>query len=268
MSDARHVGALAVESHGPTIPPWDRAPRGSRTAFTTARHKLVVRDTVTAVVPDLVISNGGALARYHEQVLYRRVLDAQAVNSLLVHCIHLGRTSVASDSGYWTNAEQLAPLWTDFDWVIRTDFAKSFAHEAYHVGVTVSDMPKKEALIRTFSYLRAQAFANEDLCAFYHPEATKEQALVAAAAALGISLAEVAAFGDDANDIAMLSACGHGVAVANAIDAAKAAADDVCDDCDEDGVARWIEKHALDGYHISRAVLDSDTKTRSRVGNV
>ena len=41
----------------------------------------------------------------------------------------------------------------------------------------------------------------------------------------------------------MLRNCGVGVAVANAIDEAKAAADAVCGSNDEDGVARWLEAH-------------------------
>jgi ribosomal protein S18 acetylase RimI-like enzyme len=41
----------------------------------------------------------------------------------------------------------------------------------------------------------------------------------------------------------MLRECGVGVAVANAIDEAKAAADYICDDCDNDGMAKWLEEN-------------------------
>jgi len=43
----------------------------------------------------------------------------------------------------------------------------------------------------------------------------------------------------------MLGNCRTGVAVDNAIDEAKAAADFVCDSNDNDGVARWIEQNVL-----------------------
>jgi hydroxymethylpyrimidine pyrophosphatase-like HAD family hydrolase len=46
---------------------------------------------------------------------------------------------------------------------------------------------------------------------------------------------EVAAFGDDHNAIEMLRNCGIGVAVENAIDKAKAAADYLCDTNDNYG---------------------------------
>jgi hydroxymethylpyrimidine pyrophosphatase-like HAD family hydrolase len=51
---------------------------------------------------------------------------------------------------------------------------------------------------------------------------------------------EIAAFGDDINDMEMLQNCGVGVAMANGLDRVKAAADWVCDTNDQDGVAKWL----------------------------
>ena len=73
--------------------------------------------------------------------------------------------------------------------------------------------------------------------------ATKRKAIEATAAYFGIFLSDVAAFGDDHNDIEMLRVCG--VAVANAVDEAKAAADFCCGANDSDGVAKWIEERVL-----------------------
>jgi len=42
----------------------------------------------------------------------------------------------------------------------------------------------------------------------------------------------------------MLRSCGTGVAVANAIPAAKEAAGFICARSDEDGVAKWLASHA------------------------
>jgi hydroxymethylpyrimidine pyrophosphatase-like HAD family hydrolase len=52
-------------------------------------------------------------------------------------------------------------------------------------------------------------------------------------------------FGDDYSDIELLSNCAHSVAVANAIDEAKSAAVYICGDCDDDGVAKWLEENAV-----------------------
>jgi len=61
--------------------------------------------------------------------------------------------------------------------------------------------------------------------------------------ALGISPAEVIAFGDAENDIPMLQAAGVGVAMGNAADAVKAAADHVTLSNNDDGIAFALEKY-------------------------
>ncbi len=61
----------------------------------------------------------------------------------------------------------------------------------------------------------------------------------------GISPDECMSFGDSENDIEMLQASGIGVAMGNATEEAKAAADYVTDDCDDDGIL-----HALEHFGI------------------
>ena len=50
-------------------------------------------------------------------------------------------------------------------------------------------------------------------------------------------------FGDNYNDLTMFKYCDVRVAVQNALDEIKAAADSICESHDEDGVVKWIENH-------------------------
>ncbi len=59
------------------------------------------------------------------------------------------------------------------------------------------------------------------------------------------SMQEVIAFGDNFNDVDLLKAVGKGIAVANAKDEVKAAADEITDLAKDDGVAQSIEKYFL-----------------------
>src|SRR5699024_11670865 len=59
----------------------------------------------------------------------------------------------------------------------------------------------------------------------------------------GLSPVQAMAFGDGNNDIEMLQAVGTGVAMGNASDTLKAAADDVCGDVAEDGVWAYCRAH-------------------------
>ncbi len=63
---------------------------------------------------------------------------------------------------------------------------------------------------------------------------------------IGMPIARSIAIGDEGNDVEMLRAAGLGVAMGNAIDAAKAVADVTVADCDHDGVAEAIERFLME----------------------
>ena len=62
---------------------------------------------------------------------------------------------------------------------------------------------------------------------------------------LGLEASQVLAMGDGGSDLPLLQAAGIGVAMANATEGVKAAADFVTTSCDEDGVAVALEKFVL-----------------------
>lgn len=80
---------------------------------------------------------------------------------------------------------------------------------------------------------------------FMNPAVDKGKSLVTLAAHLGISMEQVIAVGDSYNDISMIEAAGLGVAMGNAVEAVKQAADYETDDNEHDGVARVVEKFFL-----------------------
>ena len=73
-------------------------------------------------------------------------------------------------------------------------------------------------------------------------EANKGTALKKLAAYLGLPREETMAFGDDLNDVTMLREAGIGVAMGNASDTVKKAADHVTADCDHAGVAKALDR--------------------------
>ena len=87
--------------------------------------------------------------------------------------------------------------------------------------------------------------AVDGLAMIMNKDATKSKAVAALAAHWGITKSEIAAFGDDLNDIDLLNHVGISVAMANALNDVKAAADHLCDTNDNDGVAKWLEENLL-----------------------
>lgn len=74
------------------------------------------------------------------------------------------------------------------------------------------------------------------------PDVNKATTLAGFAAELGISAHEVVAFGDMPNDLEMIDWAGTGYAVASGHPTLLAAADATAGACDDDGVAREIER--------------------------
>jgi len=74
---------------------------------------------------------------------------------------------------------------------------------------------------------------------------SKGNAVMHLAKSMGIKQEEVICFGDNENDISMLSYAGLGVAMGNAEELVKRSADHVTTSNDEDGVAEVIEKYIL-----------------------
>lgn len=88
------------------------------------------------------------------------------------------------------------------------------------------------------------------MCEIAPAGVTKWSGIVQLAAQWGIEPEQICAVGDDVNDIPMIEAAGLGVAMGNAVEEVKAAADLVAPTHDEEGlveVARWLleESQAL-----------------------
>lgn len=80
---------------------------------------------------------------------------------------------------------------------------------------------------------------------FMNPGVDKGKSLGVLAGKLGVPMAQVIAVGDSYNDLTMLDAAGLGVAMGNAVEAVKQAADYQTDDNEHDGVARVVERFFL-----------------------
>lgn len=80
---------------------------------------------------------------------------------------------------------------------------------------------------------------------FMNPNVDKGKSLCVLAQKLGVSMEQVIAVGDSYNDLTMLNAAGLGVAMGNAVEAVKQAADYETDDNEHDGVARVVERFFL-----------------------
>ena len=192
------------------------------------------------------ISMNGAVVMIDDTVIYSRLIPYQTARPLLIACDEHGMKITSENDTHYSNfvVSDIWPPITNFELV---DFARheKDAEKIYTPNPTPDDRLFIEQILPDDLYFVVTADGTGYLGMIMHKEATKAKAVAALAQYWGISQSETAAFGDDYNDIEMLRDCGIGVAVANAIDEVKAAADYICDSNENDGVAKWLEERIL-----------------------
>ena len=214
-------------------------------AFATARDFRFVTEHITplfGVIPDILIANNGALARYNGNDIYKKLIPAETVNALLsrfklVRCI-------STETAYFLSGEYSNDHWSigKRDTII-TDFTDGVNDDALYLDgntdVSLTDITDG------FSEVRPVIYSDVGFVTVVHREATKLNALIAVENALNITKNKIISFGDDYSDIDLLKYCTHSVAVANAINEVKAVTCHICGDCDDDGVAKWLDENVL-----------------------
>ena len=122
-------------------------------------------------------------------------------------------------------------------------FIRAHAFELENLDVIVADHNEKALLWRKLAALREDLLVTSSvhqLLEIAHRDAGKKNGLSIVLERLGLRSDQTAAFGDADNDVDMLQWVGCGVAMANAPEEVRKAADCVTDSNDEDGVARML----------------------------
>jgi len=178
------------------------------------------------------------------------LLDAMADEAVDYECMHLGHAYVSQslydrllkihgDTGvghYFLSTR--TPL-ADLDGFMRAHAAEL---DAVDVRLPLGERERIRAKIEAACppiYITGSDAGRLEIS---NPISGKHRALERLCAHIGITPAQVVAFGDNDNDAEMLRAAGLGVAVGNATDVCRAAADRVTASCDEDGVAVMLEE--------------------------
>jgi len=136
-----------------------------------------------------------------------------------------------------------------------TDFTKLWSQEKIiKIGLVATSAQEGEK-VRNFCLhfndschfhrVRTPSFSGVDFTNVVAPGVSKGKALEVLAPYLGIPLSKVIAIGDGTNDISLLSAAGLAIAMDNAPDEVKLAADHITLAVDHSGIAAAINKFLL-----------------------
>ena len=198
--------------------------------------------------PDILISSGGALVKYGAAYIYQAEFSAAETKAMIalarVVCGEACEITIDTIAAHYWNYKA-DPKKTDQNWgdSIYTDFA-DFSEPSLKMCVEIFEEAKAAELADKLPDCDHVRFSDGYWYKFTKKNATKENAILRVAQACGFDTGSIIAFGDDYADIGMLKLCGTGVAMGNAIEAVKAAADVVIGSNDEEGIADFIERNS------------------------
>jgi len=223
--------------------------RGMLIGVSTSRGEKNCMDFLPKLTPDIVIASGGALVKYRGEAVYMSAFSPAEAAAMIRTAREICGGAVeitidTPDAHYWNYT--VDPLSWDKTWggSIYTDYSEIPAHPL-KICVQVFDAGTAARLKAAFPDCDCARFTGSDWYKFTKKSATKENAVSHLCGALGITPAEIIAFGDDFADIGMLALCGTGVAMGNAIPEVKAAADVIIGGNDEDGIAAYLTQTVL-----------------------
>ncbi len=217
--------------------------KGVIITFATARSTQAAARFLDQFTPDIFIGYGGAIAFAGEEIISRFDIPAdissQLINECLqeseISCIHAINESVA-----YTN--RIDSSNTDSSHYSYFDFSLDSNISYLKISLVTTDPHIVESIALNYPMLDMLRYTGENLYKFANRNAVKWNAVKAVAKHYNIDTDMVVAFGDDKNDLEMIKNCGFGVAVENAIEEVKSAAKYICDNNDNDGVAKWLDE--------------------------
>ena len=147
------------------------------------------------------------------------------------------QVSVEAESGIWSNTEH--PLWKPK----VTDRIRELPlrEPVYKILASHPEIPADRIEVRPGDDVYCTV-ADRKLVQVMSREATKWNGVLQMLRHDGIGAEEAVFFGDDNDDAEPIRRCGLGVAVGNALECVKAAADDIALSNDEDGVAVYLDR--------------------------
>ena len=215
--------------------------KGIKIVFATARLLSMITDFAEIIEIDGLVATNGAFIYAGDTLVYESLIPVDISKKLL---LELGtnpqvyKISARKHDMYYTNVPR-----DNTDCVF--DFTTELCEEISHLSFRTADIALAAEITKKYSNLEIHHVSGEELYDVEAKGCTKANAIKQLCKLFSISQDEVAAFGDDYNDIEMLEYCGMGIAVANAIDEVKAVADFICGTNENDGVAKWIEENIL-----------------------
>ena len=222
--------------------------KGDKVFICTGRSHAYVRANFSRYADGFICSNG-RFAICKDQILYDHPLTSEQIKDIIsrLEKTGCGYAFFGTEKGFYggdpQGFEPIAASW-DPGFVIRG--VDPDAMHVYNFDVYFNSIEQRRQI----------EAVTADICLLNphgpHPSADvtvlgidKGTALLAVAEKLGVAIEDTYAFGDGVNDLCMIEAAGHGIAMGNAVSQLKEKAEFVTADILSDGVAKGLAHYHL-----------------------
>lgn len=204
----------------------------------TARPERAIISYCDMIGFDAVTTLNGARTIVSQCVIECPIRPSSAQSILNQLCHMKGAIiSVEASGGIYANKE--IPLWNP---IVSNQIQEISKEETiYKILVSHPAIPAEQIAFKMPEDTYCTV-ADQKLLQVMSRSASKWKGIQSMLAAFQISAEKAIYFGDDNDDIEAIRNCGCGVAVLNALDEIKKAADYITESNDEDGVARFLER--------------------------
>jgi len=233
--------------------------KGIRTAIASGRMSHLIPDELRALGFDYyILSNGAYVTDGKGTVLCQESIDPVLVERLIQEMCRRGlgldvryvggmvpgnpKVDVREEMAqYWASqGVKFRPPTKNFQWYVQPPVGAQPI--SFDGCIPVEQQPD---LIAMFPELDFLSVSEGPMCDINLKGISKATGIRRICGIMGISMEETIAFGDDRNDLEMIREAGTGVAMGNAIDLVKNAADYVTDSCEDLGVVKALRHFDL-----------------------
>jgi Cof subfamily protein (haloacid dehalogenase superfamily) len=209
----------------------------------TARPIRTAHEFIDIIKPDGAIFHNGAIVMVNNKTLIRHGIESIKVKQII-------KKIEKEYSEATISVEMNDIMYTNFDLPVNLPYEKikfnqlpNYDADKIIIGsIALKQIKEIEQYITPDLYLEI----NDGRYGFImNKNASKWLGVKELAKYFKINKRNTIAFGDDINDLTMLKNCGKGICMKNGLEEVKAIANDICEDNENDGIAKWIEKNIL-----------------------
>ena len=212
-------------------------------AFATARQMRSTKLFEEEINPNAVIYSNGAIITAEKEILHKYSIGFQEARRTLLRIMEMYPEctwSVASNNTMYANHDMTFPI--ENRKISFNELPEHDVDQIYLGNISVEKIRKIRNFIGDGLFLEIM---DGYLGYITSKQASKWNGVHELSGYYKVEKEEIAAFGDDLNDLDMIKNSGTGIAVDNARSEVKWAAGHICENNDYDGIAKWIEKNIL-----------------------